>query len=42
LDDVFRLRTAARTFAYLFPGVRELYARSAQHKKRLEQMRLIL
>ena len=32
----------ASPFNYLFPGIRELYARSAQHKKRLEQMRLIL
>jgi hypothetical protein len=32
----------ASPFNYLFPGIRELYARSPQHKKRLEQMRLIL
>ena len=32
----------ASPFNYLFPGIRELYSRSAQHKKRLEQMRLIL
>ena len=32
----------ASPFNYLFPGIRELYARSPDHKKRLEQMRLIL
>jgi tetratricopeptide (TPR) repeat protein/tRNA A-37 threonylcarbamoyl transferase component Bud32 len=32
----------ASPFNYLFPGVRELYALSPHHKKRLEQMRLIL
>ena len=32
----------ASPFNYLFPGIRELYARSPDHKKRLEQMRLTL
>jgi tRNA A-37 threonylcarbamoyl transferase component Bud32/Flp pilus assembly protein TadD len=32
----------ASPFNYLFPGIRELYALSPHHKKRLEQMRLIL
>ena len=32
----------ASPFNYLFPGIRELYARSPDHKRRLEQMRLIL
>ena len=32
----------ASPFNYLFPGIRELYARSPHHKKRLEQMRLTL
>ncbi|OFW43461.1 MAG: hypothetical protein A3J29_08970 [Acidobacteria bacterium RIFCSPLOWO2_12_FULL_67_14b] len=32
----------ASPFNYLVPGIRALYARSPHHKKRLEQMRLIL
>lgn len=32
----------ASPFNYLFPGIRELYARSPDHRRRLEQMRLIL
>jgi tetratricopeptide (TPR) repeat protein len=32
----------ASPFNYLFPGIRELYARSPAHRRRLEQMRLIL
>ena len=32
----------ASPFNYLYPGIRELYALSPHHKKRLEQMRLIL
>jgi len=32
----------ASPFNYLTPCIRALYALSAQHKKRLEQMRLIL
>jgi tetratricopeptide (TPR) repeat protein/tRNA A-37 threonylcarbamoyl transferase component Bud32 len=32
----------ASPFNYLFPGIRELYALAPHHKKRLEQMRLIL
>jgi serine/threonine-protein kinase len=32
----------ASPFNYLFPGVRDLYALSPDHRKRLEQMRLVL
>jgi eukaryotic-like serine/threonine-protein kinase len=32
----------ASPFNYLFPGIRELYALSPDHRKRLEQMRLVL
>jgi serine/threonine protein kinase/tetratricopeptide (TPR) repeat protein len=32
----------ASPFNYLFPGIRALYALSPRHKKRLEQMRLVL
>jgi tetratricopeptide (TPR) repeat protein len=32
----------ASPFNYLFPGIRSLYALSPHHKKRLEQMRLVL
>jgi tetratricopeptide (TPR) repeat protein len=32
----------ASPFNYLFPGIRELYARSPHHKRRLEQMRLVV
>lgn len=32
----------ASPFNYLVPGIRELYARSPDHRRRLEQMRLIL
>ena len=32
----------ASPFNYLYPGLRELYALSPHHKKRLEQMRLKL
>jgi tetratricopeptide (TPR) repeat protein/tRNA A-37 threonylcarbamoyl transferase component Bud32 len=35
-------RDGASPFNYLVPGIRELYARSPDHKRRLEQMRLIL
>jgi serine/threonine-protein kinase len=32
----------ASPFNYLFPGIREVYARSPDHRRRLEQMRLIV
>jgi tetratricopeptide (TPR) repeat protein/tRNA A-37 threonylcarbamoyl transferase component Bud32 len=32
----------ASPFNYRFPGIRELYARSPDHRRRLEQMRLVL
>lgn len=35
-------KDGASPFNYLFPGIRGLYARSPHHKKRLEQMRLVL
>jgi tetratricopeptide (TPR) repeat protein len=35
-------KDGASPFNYLVPGIRGLYARSPHHKKRLEQMRLVL
>jgi hypothetical protein len=35
-------RDGASPFNYLAPNIRELYALDPQHKKRLEQMRLVL
>lgn len=32
----------ASPFNYLYPGIRELYARSPHHRRRLEQMRLVV
>ena len=32
----------ASPFNYLFAGIRSLYARSPHHKRRLEQMRLVV